>query len=80
MKKHQERCILDKSNAVWAKATYSGHFYDSGESVAVWCNDDRRIIQIFIKIEDYFFHYFGFITKQDNLQMVTNNKLGKLYD
>ena len=63
-----------KSNAVWVKAIYSDHFYDSVESVAVWqlwCNnDDRRIIQIFLKIEDYFLHSFGFITKQDNFQMV----------
>ena len=46
---------MDKNNAVWVKATNSGHFYDSVESVADWCNDDPRIIQIFIKIEDYFF-------------------------
>ena len=26
-----------------------------------------------------FFHSFGIITKVDNLQMVTNNKLGKFY-
>ena len=39
----------------------------------------ERIIWIFIKIEYYFFHSFGIITKVDNLQMVTNNKLGKFY-
>ena len=39
----------------------------------------ERIIRIFIKIEDYFFHYFGIITKVDNLLMVTNNNLGKFY-
>ena len=26
-----------------------------------------------------FFHYFGIITKVDNLLMVTNNNLGKFY-
>ena len=39
----------------------------------------QRIICIFTKIEHYFFHSVGFITKEDNLQMVTNNNLGKFY-
>ena len=37
----QSWCILDKSNAVWVKATYSDHFYDGVESVGVWCNDEE---------------------------------------
>ena len=68
----QKQCSVGKSYIQWP-------FYDSVESVADWCNDDRRIIQIFMKIEDYFFHSFGSITKLGNLQRVAINKLGKFY-
>ena len=59
---------------------YSVHFYDSVQSVAVWYNNDLKTLQDLNQNRGLFFHSFGFITKLNNLQMVTNNKLGKFYD
>ena len=49
------------------------------QSVAVWCTDDRKNHPDFYRNRGLFFHYFGIITKVDNLLMVTNNNLGKFY-
>ena len=71
----QTWCILDKSNAVWVKEV-QWPFYESVQSVAVWCTDDRENHPDFYQNRGLFFSFFS---KVDNLQMVTNNKLGKLY-
>ena len=42
-------------------------------------DDDRKNHPDFYQNRVLFFHYFGIITKVDNLLMVTNNNLGKFY-
>ena len=86
LKTHGQTLCL-KHDAFWTKAmqcgwkmcSASGHFYDSVQSVAVWCTDDRKNHLDFYQNRGLFFHSFGIITKVDNLQIVTNNKLGKFY-